>query len=144
MRLYPKKLHSIDDLERERKLVLKQREQLEQGEFLSVEGLLGNIGKGAKDARGAGGSVFDMLSFLPISNPLFDTAIKLAQGWFANRSDRKAPVTKENKKKKKGKNPIASIAMEVIGGYLKWKAVELSIKGVKHIINTRREHKEQK
>ena len=45
------------------------------------------------------------------------------------------------KKRKKGRNPLKVVAVEFIGGYLKWKAIELSYKGIRYLIKKRREKK---
>ena len=57
MKLYPKKLRSIDDLEKEKVRLEKKSRELEKEEFLSVEGLL----KGKKGKDG-GGSLPDFLA----------------------------------------------------------------------------------
>ncbi|MCF8451063.1 MAG: hypothetical protein K9G49_14415, partial [Taibaiella sp.] len=47
-----------------------------------------------------------------------------------------------NKSLKKGGNMLGTAAREVIGGYLKWKAIELSYKGVTLIIRKQKKKKE--
>jgi len=135
MSLYPKKLRSIEDLERERKLLQKECKRIEDEGFLSLDGILGGKGKGASDA----GSLIDLL---PIPNPLVAMLLKVVQRKFAAKSGAaKSERAEESKQKKKGKSPLKSVAKEVIGGYLKWKAIELSYKGIMHLVKKRRDKK---
>ena len=133
MRLYPKKLRSVEDLEREKKLLLKESKRMEEEGFLSIEGILGN--KGDKEE----GGIASMLDFIPVSNPLVGMLIKLVKQRLSNKNNSKADNTEDNSKKKKGKHPLKAVAFEVIGGYLKWKAIELSYKGIRHLLKKRKE-----
>ncbi len=107
MRLYPKRLRSIEDLEKEKKLLLKEAKLLEEQDLFSVEGIFGK--KGGKEDGDEEGSILDLLNYLPISNPLFDVGIKLAKTWFANRRAKKEKESggeweKESEGKGKEKN----------------------------------------
>ena len=149
MKLYPRKLRNIEDLEREKKLLLREQRQLEEEDILSLDGIFGK--KGAIEEAKDGGSILNLLNFLPVSNPFVDIVIKAAHGWFSKKSEATPKTARqsasdgergnEGVNKKKGKTPLRAIAVEVIGGYLKWKAIELSFKGIRHILKTRREHK---
>jgi len=140
MRLYPKKLRNIQDLEREQKLLRKQSKKLEKEEFLSLDGLL-NSKKEKSKGQDVIGSVIDML---PISNPLIKLGLKILQGRLSENGNSEA------KKKAKAAPPITTalhksklraIAFEFIGGYLKWKAIELSYKGIRYYLKKRKEKK---
>jgi len=136
MRLYPKKLRNIEDLERERKLLLKESRRLEKEDFLSLESILGKNkaqGKGAADNEGS------LLDFLPVSNPLVSQVIKWILRRISAKNDKPKEEKKDSKEKKQEKNILASIAKEFVGGYLKWKAIELACKGIKRFIKSRRE-----
>ncbi len=136
MRLYQKKLRSVEDLERERKLLQKEVQRIEEEGFLSVDGVLGSKGKG-------GGGIESLIDILPISNPMVAMLLKLVQRKFAAKAEgSKYEPTKESYPQKKGKSPIKSIAIEFIGGYLKWKAIELSYKGIRHLMKKRKEKKD--
>jgi len=141
MRLYPKRLRNIDDLEKEKALLIRKSEELEKEDILSVEGLLG----GKK--KGEGGSLLDLL---PISNPLVGQLLKMIQRRFNSYRSKKddrpkianVPVATTEERPRKSK--IKAIAIEFIGGYLKWKAIELSFKGIRYLIKSAREKKEQR
>ena len=134
MRLYPKKLRTVEDLEREKKLLLKESKRIEEEGFLSIEGIFNN--KGDKEESG----VASLLDFIPVSNPLVGMLIKLARQKLSDKKNNpKVEATEDNSKKKKGKNPLKAVAFEVIGGYLKWKAIELSYKGIRNLVKKRKE-----
>jgi len=135
MRLYPKKLRNIEDLEREKSRLLKAKRSLDKDEFLSGS-LFGNKkgGEGKKGKEGQG----SLLDFLPISNPAVAQLIKIAQRLIFKKSGK--PGSGDNagaQLKKRGKSLLKSFAKEFIGGYLKWKAIELTFKGIRHIIRSK-------
>lgn len=151
MKLYPKELDSLKALEQEKKKLKKQLKELDEAEILSMEGLMGKKSKN----KGAEPAEFDLtstiLSYLPISNPLVGPAIKLAQKFIFRKKEGKIQkdtfkyVSAEPYHEEVGhkvKRVAKSVAFEVITGYLKWKAIELTYKGVRHVIKTRREKKE--
>ena len=136
MRLYPKKLRNIDDLEREKKRLLKESRRMEEEGFLSIESIFNN--KSGKDKEG----IASLLDLLPVSNPLTDILIRLVKQRLSNAgksSNAENATAKEEKKQ--GKNPLKKIAVEFIGGYLKWKVIELSYKGIRYLIKKRKEKK---
>jgi hypothetical protein len=132
MRLYPKKLRSIADLEREKKLLMKESKRLDKDEFLSVGGLLGKGGNNA--------SLVDML---PISNPLVAKVAKIALNRLMkkDKAPKATPVAEDRGERQN--SLLKKAAIEFIGGYLKWKAVELSYKGIKHLVKKRSEAKKE-
>jgi len=139
MRLYPKKLRNIEDLEREKKILLRKSKQLDKEDLLSLEGLLGKGKKKGKDKEeeDSAGSIVDLL---PISNPMLKMGLKILETRILSPRKNK---TKENGEPPATKNhPIRKVAIEIIGGYLKWKAIELSYKGIKYLIKKRKEKKE--
>ena len=136
MRLYPKKLRNIEDLERERKLLLKESKRMDEEEFLSLEGILGSKKKGSDGNDGIG----SLLDYLPVSNPMVSMLIKLVQKRRSKKADPPSrSYTAKSEESKKGKSILKTAAIEVIGGYLKWKAIELSYKGISHLIKKRKE-----
>ena len=136
MRLYPKKLRSVEDLEREKKLLRKETRRMEEDEFLSLESIF-NKKSGDNDS----GGFASLLDLLPVSNPLVGTVINLIKQRISGKADKPKQDTDNNSgdRKKKGRSPVKKIAVEVIGGYLKWKAIELSFKGIKHLAKKRKE-----
>jgi len=133
MSLYPKKLRNIEDLERERKLLQKERKRIEEEGFLSMDGIFSSNGKETSNL----GSLIDLL---PISNPLVTMLLKMVQQKFTSKNDSTdAGPERKGTKEKKDKSPLKSVAKEVIGSYLKWKAIELSYKGIRHLLKKRKE-----
>jgi hypothetical protein len=139
MRLYPKKLRNIEDLEQERARLLKEKKRLDKEDILSLDGILGKNDAG-EGKEGAGFDISSLISMLPIANPIVGQVLKMVTNKFAGGGER-SDESKERPNKKSGKNIFKSLAVEVIGGYLKWKAVELSYKGIRRIIKNRRKDK---
>lgn len=131
MRLYPKKLRNINDLEKEKKLLQKEARRMEEDGFLSMDTLFSK--KNGKEEN------FSLLDFLPVSNPAVDILVKLIKQRFSAKEDHSKAGAANSKEKKQGNNPLKVIAFEVIGGYLKWKAISLSFKGIKYILKKRKE-----
>jgi hypothetical protein len=138
MRLYPKKLRNIDDLEKEKALLMRKSRELEKEDILSIEGLIGKKGK----EKGQG----SILDLLPVSNPVVSALVKIIQRRLSQKDKQpkavNAPPPSSEVKPRSSK--LKAIAIEFIGGYLKWKAIELSFKGIRHLIRSRRERKENK
>ena len=64
--------------------------------------------------------------------------VNIVQSRFIHKEKKQADNCTEHSTKKAAKSPLGIIAKEFIGGYLKWKAVELSYKGIRLIIKARR------
>ena len=127
MKLYPKRLRSMDDLERERRALQREIKQMDKEEILSVEGLLG---------KSEGGDVFDkIIDMLPVSSPLMKTGIGIVKDILKKRNAKAKATEKKVPHEKKGPGIVARAAREFIGGYINWKAVELSFKGLKYLVN---------
>ncbi len=145
MRLYPKKLDSLKDLEQEKRKLQKQLQKLDEEELFSMGSILGrNKSEGSESAAG-GFDLSSLLSFLPISNPVFSMLIPVIQNRLFNKSgkekkDKNDPNSTANKAKKIAK----TVAIDIVTSYLKWKAIELSYKGTKYLLKKRKEKKESK
>ena len=131
----------MKSLEQEKKILLREKAELDKEEFLSLDGILGNKKPGEKNAEGGGGSLLD---FLPISDPLVNTVINTVQGLFTKKTEETKTGDSKRSQKRSHKSPLNAIAGEFIGSYLKWKAIELSYKGIKHILKSRRDKKEKR
>ncbi|PQJ11017.1 hypothetical protein CJD36_013695 [Flavipsychrobacter stenotrophus] len=151
MKLYPKELNSLKALEQEKRKLHKQLKELGEQEILSMEGIMGKGSKSSGETAADFDLMSTVLSFLPISNPLVGPAIKLAQKFIFRKKEAKEKKVIQNYVSaepyhepvgKKVKKVAKSVAFELITGYLKWKAIELTYKGVKHVIKTRKEKKE--
>jgi hypothetical protein len=138
MRLYPKKLRNLNDLEREKKLLRKQSRQLASEEFLTVESLVGKS-KDKKKKKEENETPASFVDMLPISNPMIKMGLKIVEGRLLNRVKNTSPGTASSGPRT---HPVRKLAFEFIGGYLKWKAIELSFKGIKYLIKKRKEKKE--
>jgi hypothetical protein len=148
MKLYSKKLRNIEDVERERRLLLKERKRLKKEDIFTLESILGKgeKDKGTDSANGIMESLAPALS--EMSGPLLGLVTDFFQQKFSGGNTEKGEPSfiKSilNKSLKKGGNALGSAAKELIFGYLKWKAVELSYKGVKLIISNKKKKKKAK
>ena len=150
MALYPKKLTSIEDIEREKKLLRKQMLQMESEPLFSADGFMDGLkaampGKGK--SKGGGGFLSSLLGMLPVANPLVETLIGVVQSRLNSAGAAKASKKKEKEvvaeEEKPKKHIVKKVVIEIVTGYLKWKAIELSYKGVRYIIRRSKERKEE-
>lgn len=149
MKVYSKKLRSVADLERERRRLLKERAEIEEQGLLSMDDVIDSIG----NSRMLGGKIPAIISIASRVAPLAGTfaapLISVVQQWLSSPSaeddaDEKSISEKKTKTKEtpsRAKSMAWALGKELIGSYLKWKAMELSYKGVKHIVKKQREKK---
>lgn len=144
MAFYPKKLHNLQELEREKLQLEKQLLKLEEEELFSLNSLK-NSGKGKKNEDDGGGDILStIMGSLPIANPWLDLAMSFVKKRFMSEGNStKSTATAGNEPgfMEKGKAIAKKAAIEVVTGYLKWKAIELSYKGVTYLVKKRREEK---
>ncbi len=143
MKLYSKKLSNQQDLLREKRKLQKELLKLEEEGFFSSSEDADNS-KEDESGNPLGG--FSIASLLPLlSNfPLAGTITSFATQWVTNRFF--SGNTSSSEKAKQSTEPskpgiVRRVATEVITGYLKWKAIELSYKGVRYLINQRKKKK---
>lgn len=128
MRIYPKKLHNLADLEREKEVLKYAEKQTSLDELFSLDGLLGNKkASSKKDKRSSDGP--GLGSKLDIARMVLDAALALGLPRGLRRAE-KQKAAAENPKK----SMLATAAKEFAGGYLKWKAISLGLKGVSHLL----------
>ena len=144
MKLYFRKLTSTEELQKEKKKVNAMLKLLEKEEAISMKNIIEKVPK-AK-AGGNSSVLSTALDFIPFSHPLLDIAVKIVK----RRLDRPKTVKIKNAnlaeievapltKAQKTKNAFKTVAIDVVTGYLKWKAVELGFKGIKYLIRGRQQ-----
>lgn len=127
MKLYSKNLKSIHDLKLEKQRIKNALEQPKADEKtssekegedeFSIDGLLGNLM--------AVNSVKSLLSTAFSIAPMLLDVVKIGS-IFTNKKTKKITTSPSA-----SKGLLSTILTEFVGGYLKWKAVELAYKGVK-------------
>lgn len=155
MRMYPKEIRSLKQLEQEKKRLHKQLDELEDQELFSMSSLMsrGNKKKGAKDEEDGGFDLSSLIAMLPISNPIIKTVLPLVQSRVMALLQRKAaPVAgatiaatesaTAQTTGQKVKHAALAVGKDIVIGYLKWKAIELTFKGVRHLVNKQKEKRE--
>ncbi len=142
MSIYSKKLKSVADLEREKKRLSKKMSALEQEDLFSADTVLAGLKSGAD-----GGMLTGLMGMLPISGLVKDLVANVSSGL---KQQKKAATTKEKtkprepqevaqetkpKRTNKLKTNVRTVVLEVLFGYAKWKAIELSYKAIKHLVS---------
>lgn len=149
MKLYNKKLSSMADLEREKRRLQKEKELLEEEGITSFDEIVSAVGS----SNALGGKLPLIVNIASRVAPLAGTfagpIINLVQNWFANRAEEKEDEHhKTDDASEKGdskiKSTLFSVGREIIGSYLKWKAVELSYHGIKLIVKKQKSKKNSK
>ena len=127
MKLYNKQLHSLEELRRE-KHVLKYAAK-HTDDWLSFKEM--EKEKDTSDFASAGmlGALFSALG----SKSMFSTVLAVAPTILTMFS------RKSSGSDKKRKNPLESLAKEVIFGYLKWKGIHLGYKALRSIVEGSKE-----
>lgn len=138
MRLYPKKLRSLDALKREKLKLKYALERTEEEGFFNLKSdKLSGLGKLAGMGKKAAGSSDGGLNFLSLAGDLLTSKsfadIALTVG---------LPLLKfAGRKAKKG--VIKKIATEVIGGYVKWKLMQMGYRGIRLFLKMQQAKKEK-
>ncbi len=129
MKLYSKQLKSLEDLKREKHVMRYAAKH--SNEMISFKEL-GLENDSTTDAAGAGlaGTLISALG----SKSLFNSLLAIAPPLLTM-------MGKSSKKKKS--NPLASLAKEVILGYIKWKAIEMAYRGVKKMAGKNKSDKSE-
>ncbi|MEI8278321.1 MAG: hypothetical protein WCG87_01085 [Bacteroidota bacterium] len=128
MKLYPKRLNSLAELKKEKHMLMLAKKESELPDVLSFDlPLLSGLGK-KKDVEQASEDdniVVDLIASFIESPDLSNLITTVAK-----------PIL-NYAKDKAGTSILKSAAKEVIGGYAKWKAIELGFRGVKHLVKTK-------
>ncbi len=136
MRLYPKQINSLEELRLEKQKLLDESRQTDIKKILSFDNI--NFTKGpTSETRDHDNS--SLLTGILKDSSLQETIVSLGMPLL-----QKAGVKVGSAGKELGKKIIVSSAKEVLGGYLKWKAAELTIKGLSHLVKSRKKNKHAK
>jgi len=133
MRLYHRTLRNKEELVKERASLLQEKKRLEAEDLFSLEAIVGKDGGGL----GTTGMVSALIGMLPVSNPVVGLLLqqmpnlvtKLTKGTDFEPSKIVSNIT----------DKIKGAGKDVALGYLKYKAAELSLKGVKYLLKKRNE-----
>jgi len=147
MKMYSKNIRNLEELEREKRRLIKERKQLEQEDIFSIEGIMNNVTnpKSTTSANNdiAGASGMDNL--FSMSGPIVGMVLDLVKDKILSKSDcGNNSSLASNLILQKGGTVLKSAAKEMIGGYLKWKAIELTYKGITLIVKRQKRKKTEK
>lgn len=152
MKLYAKNLRNIDELEQEKRLLLQEKKQLEDEGVLSIGSIVSSVVSAAGEGSVKNGLGAVIGQFVPGIVPLAIPLLRMVAGVVRNRfssskeehDDHEHAPSANGSPKKKGSNPLASVAKELIVGYLKWKAVQLSYKGISLVIKKKKKKRAER
>jgi hypothetical protein len=124
MRLYPKKLRSLEELKREKQVLKYARAQTRKESFLDIK---------ADSLPGAGkkGDILSLIGDLFTSKSFADIALSVG-----------LPMLKFAGRKTE-KNIIKKLAGELIGGYVKWKLLQMGLRGIRLFMKMQQTKKEK-
>ncbi|MES2704639.1 MAG: hypothetical protein V4649_18510 [Bacteroidota bacterium] len=128
MKLYSRKFKDMEDLQRERRKLLKKKKLQDKEPVLSLTGLLPS--KSDDDDKGEKGG---LLNYLPLAMPI----IKVVSGIIKGKVEKKgavAGIASMVGGRAKNPNLLWVIGKEVAGSYLKWKVLEFAYRGARGII----------
>ena len=138
MKMYSRQIKSVADLRKEKARLEKQCRQLEQDAVNEVTNIrlpgLGAIAENARAKAGSGGLESLLGNIIPGAAPV----LKIVEDLIPGGSNIAESIRKKTTKLAGG------AAKEIIGGYLKWKAVELGFRGIRYFISTRKKKKAAK
>ncbi len=139
MKFYRKQLRSTTDLQKEKARLQQQCAQMEKEALSDVKNLkvpdLLPVFKSTTSGSSDQNILVSLLGGIaPGAGPLLNILESLLPQMGGGIQE---------KIKKRATSLATGAAKEVIGGYLKWKAVELGFKGVRYLIQTRKKKKKE-
>jgi len=137
MRLYPKQINSIEELRLEKQKLLDVSKKTDIRHILSLDDIFSKKKRSEKEVTDDEGNSSSMAEGLLKEDSIAATVISLAMPFLQKTGTKIGSVGKDI-----GKKVVVSVAKEVLGGYLKWKAVEWSLKGLLHFIKSRKKNKD--
>lgn len=147
MKMYSKNIRNLEELEREKRKLLKVRKQLEQEDILSVDGIINSItNTKSVDASDTNFAIpSGMSNLFSLSGPLVGMVLDIVKDRLMNNAEHSDnPSLKSNPILQKGGTMLKGAAKEVLGGYLKWKAIELTYKGITLVVKRQKRKKAEK
>jgi len=142
MKLYNKKLRNLDELQKEKRRLRREKKELDSQELISVDSILASVG----GVKGIGSGILQQI--MPLISSFSGPALELITKLFRKKKADTAPGTfqpyptephtNSGKTQSKHRNVVRSVATEVLGSYIKWKAMELTYKGLSLIVKKRK------
>lgn len=136
MGFYPKKINSIEELKLEKQKLLNESRNKDIKKLLSFDELIPKKERKDEGKEKVPSTLIDgLLKGGAIEDALIDLSLPVLQ---------KAGIKIGDIGKDIGKKAVMSLGKEVLGGYLKWKAAELSFKGIAYLIKSRKKKRKEK
>ncbi len=147
MKMYSKNIRNLDELDREKRRLIKERKQLEQEDIFSIDGIVNSItsSKPTSTPNTDFASSPGVGSMFSLSGPLVGMVLEIVKDRITGKLEGKGnSALSDNPILQKGGTILKGAAREVIGGYLKWKAIELTYKGITLVVKRQKRKKVEK
>lgn len=143
--MYSRNIRNLKELEQEKRRLLQERKQLEQEELFSVDSMMSSIVKAKDDKTNSISTASEQGNLLSMSGPIASMVLDIVKDRILNKMDNgKTSSLANNPLMQKGGNILKGAAKELVGGYLKWKAIELTYKGVTLIVKRQKRKKAER
>jgi hypothetical protein len=132
MKLYPKKLNSLEELKREKQVLKYAKKHTTSNGFLPFEKIKGEGSMTAAEPNAFNQSdVLSIFGDLATSKSLTSAALSLG-----------LPLLKlAGRKAEKG--VFRTVGGEIIGGYLKWKVIQFAFKRIKGMMSSKKKKEKE-
>jgi hypothetical protein len=145
MKMYSRNIRNLKELEQEKRRLLQERKQLEQEELFSVDSMMSSILKAKDDKTNSISTASEQGNLLSMSGPIASMVLDIVKDRILNKMDSgNTSSFANNPLMQKGGNILKGAAKELVGGYLKWKAIELTYKGVTLIVKRQKRKKAER
>lgn len=141
MKLYTKQLRNLKELKLEKKRLRQEQRELDKEPIFSMDDVMGEVGG---ITSGLAGGLLPLVT--RFAGPLAGVAAGLGSKLFSRKANSKSGTKPEPDAPDDDAHPnvLKSVAVELFGNYLKWKALELSYKGISLIVKKRKKKKAER
>lgn len=145
MKMYSRNIRNLKELEQEKRRLLQERKQLEQEELFSVDSVMNSLVKAKDDKTNSISTSSGQGNLLSMTGPIASLVLDIVKDRILNKIDNgNTSSFASNPLMQKGGNLLKGAAKELVGGYLKWKAIELTYKGVTLIVKRQKRKKAER
>jgi hypothetical protein len=132
MKLYSKKLRSLAEIERERRRLVKEKELLEADGLIDVNEIIDGFSEMGTVAKAGMLPILSSVitKYVPFAAPFAPDIVAFAENWFLKKREKNNTSGQDTNTAGKVKSAIVTAGKDILFSYLKWKAIELSYKGV--------------
>ncbi len=135
MKIYSKRLKGLSDLKAEQETLKYAQKTGGLDDIFSLNSITGKKTTPQNNTGSKSTGNNSVLDKLGIAELVLDLVLKYARP----KQRRETVIKTETAPQKPQKNLVKSALTEFVGGYIKWKVIELSLKGLSRIIRPRKQ-----